>query len=215
MHDRTRTGRVAFGLLAGALLTFAEACAAGVPVVHAGVPTTCAAQDDARAPGTPSVSALPREPTQRVMPVPLRVAVRAGDEVRVRLDYQVLALDPAQPVSGLGVRLHFDAHALRLLNVQALLAAARIGADRTAQPDLADADADPRTDSVLRFAWADIGGRWDVGREGPATLVELVFVAGPRAGETDLHVTSAGTAPGMAFASSVLRICVSDRAPDS
>ena len=208
MHHRNRKARAARRLLAGALLALATTCGAGARDASPAVPPGCEVQVAAPA------AALPREPTQRVVPVPSRVAVRVGDELRVRLDSQVLGLDPARPVAGLGLRLHFDGRALALLRVGDVLAAARVGADRAAQPDVADADADARTDSVLQFAWADLGGRWDVGRDGPVTVVELVFVAGPHVGATDLHVTSAGTAPAMAFASPAVRICVRDLAPE-
>jgi hypothetical protein len=62
-------------------------------------------------------------------------------------------------LAGLGLRLHYNSGELEFVGIEEVLEAGFIGAMEP-QQDLRNLDADPRTDTYLLLAWADLEAAW-------------------------------------------------------
>lgn len=78
----------------------------------------------------------------------------AGELVQVDVEYTTA--NPENPtLTGIGVRLHWNAELLEYQNILAALPIKLI-AQGNPEPDSADFDTDPNTDTFVHLAWADI-----------------------------------------------------------
>lgn len=99
----------------------------------------------------------------------------------------------AQSPTGLGLAVAFDSMALELVDIEELLAAGLLGASPSPGPDAANLDGDPRTDTVMRFAWLSPAGRWEADGGG-VTLLRLAFRE-RRATPAEIVVVPLGSEP--------------------
>lgn len=122
------------------------------------------------------------------------IAEDGGGTFAVDLDYSTA--DPENNnLPGLAIRIHFDASVLALRGVSEVLQQGLIGHDDAARADTADADADPKTDSLVVMAWADMRAEWP-GEGSPSRLARLTFTRVGDSAPTRISVTAQESAPG-------------------
>lgn len=128
-------------------------------------------------------------------------AQQIASQVTVSVGYHTTPEN--QPVTGLGLRLHFDSSALGYAAVDGLYRAGLV-AGPVAQNDVEDFDQDPATDKYLLVAWADLQGTWPA--NGSAVSLYGVSFKALAPVSTRIRFTASDTAAGYAFAAEPLAI---------
>lgn len=103
------------------------------------------------------------------------VAVRAQAESSPGITHLEVALEAGAEVpTGLGLGVVFNSSVLGPPDIEEVFASGLLVATPEAEADTADLDGDPRTDTVMRFAWLAATGRWEADGGG-VTLLRLAF----------------------------------------
>lgn len=124
--------------------------------------------------------------------VPVQVLAHA-ESSRGLTRLEVALAAGAQVPTGLGLAVAFDSITLELLDIEGLFAAGLLGAPPSPEPDATDLDGDPRTDTVMRFAWLSAAGGWEADGGG-VTLLRLAF-GERRTAPTEIAVVPLGSEP--------------------
>jgi hypothetical protein len=100
-------------------------------------------------------------------------------------------------LSGLGLRLHFDASLIEFDGFETVLSKGLV-AQAEPQPDTANHDGDSSTDQFVLVGWADLGGNWP--GENQIRLFTARFKAlGEGKVRTPIHFTASSVAAGCRF----------------
>ena len=135
---------------------------------------------------------------QIVVVDPVPVGAPVGSPVTITIGYST-AGPVDETLTGLGLRLHYDADALILGGLEAVFAGA-LEAEAPPAPDWLDLDGDPETDTFVHLAWADPAGTWPGIGTTPLTLLTAEFVVAPGFdGSTRLGISASSTAAGYAL----------------
>jgi hypothetical protein len=145
---------------------------------------------------------------------PLQTVAVAGDVVAlpsatfaVELIYSTSDTDAS--LTGLGLRIHFDATKLTWVQNTFLNDQDLIGASAPT-PDTEDFDNSPATDTYIQFAWASLNGSWP--GQIPAILANLEFSTPADFTGTTLNLTAGDTATGYSFQSAPIQVLLGSAA---
>jgi hypothetical protein len=125
----------------------------------------------------------------------------AGDETPELL--VELSMTGVSGLTGLGLRLHFDARILQFAGLEYEHAPGLIG--HQLRRDVTDADGDPATDTYLVIGWMDSEARWPATGGARRTLLRARFER-VAAGETIVRVTSPTLPPDRSFEPKPVRV---------
>jgi hypothetical protein len=136
---------------------------------------------------------------QEVSLMPETVSIVPGEQVEIRLSYDVV--EGEVKTTGIGLRIHYNSRAIADLTLKDVYGESLIGMDSAARDDADDLDNDPLTDKFLSVAWIGVSGNWPMFLEVPAVLGTIVFKAKAQdeVKITTLNVTASGTPAGYNF----------------
>jgi len=145
------------------------------------------------------VEILSDEPKRQIVTAPASVSAPAGVSVDFPVQYETSTGDT--PLTGLGLRMHYDSSFLSFDGLTDVLPNNFI-AQQGPMDDVEDFDNDPNTDEYVLVAWSDpLGGSWP-NEALPVTLFDthLHFVDGLEVGATtDINFSASSTAAGYEF----------------
>jgi len=135
---------------------------------------------------------------QIITPAPLQRTAAPDQPVAFTVGYGT-ANPCSDHLTGLGLRIHWDADQFAFVSLAGVRAAALV-AQGPVEDDTADGDADPATDKFVQVAWADMDGAWPGGGCTATTLYTANFrtLAG-LTGSTPIRFSAGSTAAGYAF----------------
>ncbi|MEM7349295.1 MAG: hypothetical protein AAF657_00720 [Acidobacteriota bacterium] len=139
---------------------------------------------------------------QLITPRPALIEVAVGDRVSATIEYSTSA--GVTGLTGLGLRIHWNTSALTLAGLRSVLGSGLV-AQGVAEPDSADFDGNPSTDTFLQVAWADLAGSWP--GSATADLLTVDFDVRPGfPGSTLVGFSASSTAAGYTLGAMPLRI---------
>ncbi len=135
---------------------------------------------------------------QIVTVLPSTTSAAVAESVQVGVNYTT-ASPQDSTLTGIGVRLHWNASLLEYQQLASFLAADLV-AQGEPEPDSADFDSDPNTDTFIHLAWADIDNSWPNLGNTPMSLFSAEFSGASGAtGNTPLNISMSSTAAGYSF----------------
>ncbi len=142
---------------------------------------------------------------QIIDPEPSQTQVNAGDTVSISLNYSNSTLSP---LSGLGLRIHYDSSQLNYEATDHLLTDS-LQPISSPQNDSNDIDSDPTTDKYIVLAWVDFNSNWPISQL-PTNLGELLFTVNDNFSDlTFVRFSSSSTAAGYGFIAKAIKIQLS------
>ncbi|MGV6808328.1 MAG: hypothetical protein ACWA5U_00470 [bacterium] len=150
--------------------------------------------------------ALPSNAAQIVTPKQAVMFVAPNDTLTSQWLYGVSAPD-SHLTAGLGLRIHYNAKVLKLLDTEALIGSG-VQPFGVPQADLNDWDNDPETDTFIVVAWLDFAGKWPNLNNLPSALFQQLFqVAHSFQQSTQINLTASSTAADALFSTQSQSIC--------
>ena len=119
----------------------------------------------------------------------------AGTNEAVSIDVIYSTANPVdETLTGLGLRLHWDSSKLTFVDLTGVLST-NLLVQGTPEPDSANDDGDPATDTLVNVAWTDFGGNWPGAGTTPATLYTANFTTAANfSGSTTVNFSASSTA---------------------
>jgi hypothetical protein len=146
---------------------------------------------------------------QTVTPVQASLTISSAESFTYTPVYTVSAPDRGS-ATGLGLRIHFDSHAVQFKGVDKVFAygGQPIG---NVMADTADLDGDPATDSYFIASWVDYTAHWPGVDALPLNLLNVQFqaVAGFE-GTTHIRTSASSTANGADFQGAPMSVTVTE-----
>lgn len=152
--------------------------------------------------------ALPSNAAQIVTPKQTVILVAPNDNDPIQSQWLYGVSAPESPLTvGLGLRIHYNAKALQLLDTQALIGSG-VQPFGVPQADLNDWDNDPETDTFLVVAWLDFAGQWPNLNNLPSALFQQLFqVEQGFQQSTRINLTASSTAGDALFSTQSQLVC--------
>ena len=130
-----------------------------------------------------------------------------GEVVQATVTYTTA--NPDDPtLTGIGLRLHWNSQLLDFQQLTNILSTSLV-AQGQSQPDTANYDNDPNTDTFIHLAWADITSNWPNLGASPSTLFVAEYLT-PAAvvGSSPLNLSVSSTATGYSLADTPATVAV-------
>jgi len=129
---------------------------------------------------------------QQILQLTPVVQQSKGSQVQLQVSYDT---SDANSVTGIGLRVHYNAQQLSFNKVSGVLLDG-LQAIGKPQPDQADYDNDPDTDTYLVLAWMDLNGHWPSSTL-PTSLFQITFNATSQHSERSaVRISATSTASG-------------------
>ena len=132
---------------------------------------------------------------QKVTPYPENQTVFQGSPVNIEVNYTTVPVN--SPLTGLGLRMHYDSDQLTFEQLTDLLGTTLLQ-QQPPVDDTADYDGDPATDKYVLVSWADIDSAWP-GQIPVSLLTANLKASSTASGSTSVNFTSSSTAAGWTF----------------
>ncbi|MBJ6608791.1 MAG: hypothetical protein JG718_00350 [Candidatus Thiothrix moscowensis] len=152
------------------------------------------------------LASTPANAAQVITPADASVTVNGGT-VAFTPVYSVTS-PQTNTLTGLGLRIHFDADALQWQGVSGTYAYG-LQPVGVVTADTENFDADPNTDSYVVVAWVDLAARWPGTGETPLNLLTATFQ--PKTGfvgTTQIRTSASATADSASFQSTPMSVSV-------
>jgi hypothetical protein len=150
--------------------------------------------------------ALSSHAAQIVTPQQTVLFVTPNESIQSQWLYGVSAPESNQTV-GLGLRVHYNAQALKPLHTEALIGMG-VQPFGLPQADLNDWDNDPHTDTFIVLAWLDFAGEWPAIANLPTDLFKQLFTLENDFQQyTRINLTASSTAGDAVFNTQPQHIC--------
>ncbi len=139
---------------------------------------------------------------QQILRITPEVQQTQSSQVQLHVSYDT---SDANSVSGLGLRVHYPSKQLSYNAVSSVLQDSLQPIGKP-QPDHADYDNDPNTDTYLVLAWLNLNSNWP-GSTLPAALFQISFnITSQFSGHTAVNLSASSTASGYIFQSNSAQI---------
>lgn len=126
-------------------------------------------------------------------------SVAKGSAIQLKVSYQ-----GGTAAEGLGLRIHYNSHALKFDQVVSVLRRDLIGVQAPVD-DKDNLDGDDSTDKYILVAWADVNndGWLDSDSE---SLIVLSFITGDASSQTHVRLSTSDKAPGLSTQGAVATV---------